>query len=139
MGLYKLIEKKKKAARRKQKAKVAKYATLTAVIGAIGVTSGVLFAPKSGKETRNDIAEKAKKVKGHAKEKAKSIKENLNEKVNDKKEEVKVAKEKISEYLAQKKHKKSEKPSIELLNDNEAIENKNIHENVKNDEEVVKE
>lgn len=42
---------------------------LGAVLGvAVGAIAGVLFAPKSGKETRHDIAEGAKKASNKAKE-----------------------------------------------------------------------
>jgi gas vesicle protein len=37
--------------------------------GLIGITLGILFAPKSGKETREDIARKAKEGYGKVSEK----------------------------------------------------------------------
>lgn len=45
----------------------------SALIGAVvGAVAGVLFAPKSGKETRKDIANKARTLESKAEQKAKS-------------------------------------------------------------------
>lgn len=44
------------------------------VAAAAGVLAGVLFAPKSGKETRQDIQKKADKLKGQADAELKEVK-----------------------------------------------------------------
>ena len=63
MNLSKKIEDKRKAKQRAEKVKKAKIATAGVVLGAVtGAVSGVLLAPKSGKETRNDIKEGSKKL-----------------------------------------------------------------------------
>lgn len=104
MGLYKLIEKKKKEQKRKENIKVLKVATATTLLGtAAGVLSGVLFAPKSGEETREEIKVKATELADNAKIKVKSAKINLNEKISESKDDLKEARAKISEYLASKK------------------------------------
>lgn len=36
-----------------------KFAVGTGVVAAVGVATGILFAPKSGKETREDLKKKA--------------------------------------------------------------------------------
>ena len=97
MSIYDLINKKKK----KQKAKMVKTATLTAALG-------VLFAPKSGKETREDIANKSSETKDKLVEKTKATKAAISKKVSEGKKDVSTAKEKISEYLASKKGQKQE-------------------------------
>lgn len=105
MSIYDLINKKKK----KQKAKMVKTATLTAALGVTaGATAGVLFAPKSGKETRENIANKSSETKDKLVEKTKATKAAISKKVSDGKKDVSTAKEKISEYLASKKGQKQE-------------------------------
>jgi len=106
MGIYALIEKKKKEQKRKENIKVAKIASLTAVTGAaLGSIVSLLFAPKSGKETRSDIAEKAIETKDKLSEKGTELKEKLDSKVTEGKKDLKEAKAKISDYLASKKLK----------------------------------
>ena len=102
MSIYDLINKKKK----KQKAKMVKTATLTAALGVTaGATAGVLFAPKSGKETREN---KSSETKDKLVEKTKATKAAISKKVSEGKKDVSTAKEKISEYLASKKGQKQE-------------------------------
>lgn len=106
MGIYALIEKKKREQKRKENLKVAKVASLTAVTGAaLGSIVSLLFAPKSGRETRSDIVEKANETKNTLSEKGNELKEHLNYKVTEGKKDMKNAKEKISDYLASKKLK----------------------------------
>ena len=59
-----MAEKKKEAKKANGNGKFILGAALGAIGGAI---AGVLFAPKSGKETRKDIAEGTKKVAKKAK------------------------------------------------------------------------
>ena len=100
MSIYDLINKKKK----KQKAKMVKTATLTAALGVTaGATAGVLFAPKSGKETRENIANKSSETKDKLVEKTKATKAAISKKVSEGKKDVSTAKEIFSEYLASKK------------------------------------
>ena len=105
MSIYDLINKKKK----KQKAKMVKTASFTAALGVTaGATAGVLFAPKSGKETRENIANKSSETKDKLVEKTKATKAAISKKVSEGKKDVSTAKEKISEYLASKKGQKQE-------------------------------
>ena len=69
MSVMDLIEKGKRARRRKQREKALKTAAIGAAVGVIvGAVAGVLLAPKSGKETREDLANAAKELPGKAKE-----------------------------------------------------------------------
>ena len=126
MGIYALIEKKKREQKRKENVKVAKVASLTAVTGAaLGSIIGLLFAPKSGKDTRSDILEKTNEAKDKLSEKGNELKENLNLKVTESKKDIKEAKGKISDYLASKKLKLQEdckKSEVEENVEEETIE-----------------
>lgn len=109
MGIYALIEKKKREQKRKENLKVAKVASLTAVTGAaLGSIVALLFAPKSGKKTRADIVELTNETKDKLSDKGASLKETLNCKVAAGKKDIKDAKVKISDYLASKKLKSQE-------------------------------
>ena len=109
MSIYSLIEKKKREKKRKENVKLAKIATITAVVGAsVGTAAGVLLAPKSGKETRTDIVEKSKLAKEEIRTKSKSLKENLDSKVVKGKNNISEAKSKISQYLSSKKNTETE-------------------------------
>lgn len=106
MRLYKLIEKKRKEKRNKM---VKRTAVSTLIGGAVGVLSGLLLAPKSGKETRKDIQEKVGEIKNSTVEKKNMIKSNVNE-----------AKEKIKNYLKEKNKKEELDKDMDLvLNDEE--------------------
>lgn len=68
MKLNKIIEAKRKQMERAKKMETAKNVAVGTAIGtAIGAAAGLLFAPKSGKETREDIALKSKEVAGNLK------------------------------------------------------------------------
>ena len=93
MALFNLIEKKRKEKRKK----IVKAATVSTLVGGtIGVVSGVLLAPKSGKDTRNDIKERVTDVKAKTVEQSKALKNNMKE-----------AKDKIKDYLNNKREKEN--------------------------------
>lgn len=52
-----------------------KIVTTGIIAAALGAVAGILFAPKSGKETRADIKKKAVEAKGFAAEKAGVVKD----------------------------------------------------------------
>ena len=56
-----------------------KLAIGTALAGAVGYVTGILTAPKSGKETREDIADKAEDLKEGAEEQLQTAHDELNE------------------------------------------------------------
>ena len=61
--------------------------TLGAIVGiAAGVVAGILAAPKSGEETRNDIKQKANRLKNSANQKAGQAKRSANQKADQAKE-----------------------------------------------------
>ena len=120
MGLYKIIEKKKK----EQRKKVAKVTGMSIVSGvAAGALAGVLFAPKSGKETRKDIKEKSIEVANQIKTKSIDIKDNISVGLEEKKEDIKEAKKKIDQYLASKKETEEKvETKEEVVQENEIEE-----------------
>ena len=93
MALYNLIEKKRKE-KRKRIVKTAAVSTL--IGGTIGALSGVLLAPKSGKDTREDIKEKMNDIKIKTIDQSENLKNNVKE-----------AKNKIKDYLKEKKEKEN--------------------------------
>ena len=56
-----------------------KLAIGAALAGAVGYVTGILTAPKSGKETREDIADKAEDLKEGAEEQLQTAHDELNE------------------------------------------------------------
>lgn len=122
MGIYSIIEKKKKAKKRNERIKIAKVAGTTAVVGtAVGVVTGILVAPKSGKETRADIAEKTAQTKEQIKEKSVKLKENLSTKMEAGKQDIISAKAKISDYLESKRSKTVDEVEVDE-EENEEVE-----------------
>lgn len=65
-----------------KKSNAGKFVLAAGIGAALGALGGILFAPKSGKETREDIAKKASEAKKCATEKA----NNLKKKVSKRKE-----------------------------------------------------
>lgn len=104
MNIKEILEKKINEKQKKQRAEIVKKVTAGAVAGiAAGIVGGVLLAPKSGKETRDEIAKTAKDFGESAITKTTEMKETLDNKVAFTKINATVAKEKISKYLSDKK------------------------------------
>lgn len=108
--------KHKKEIERKSKIKTAKKVIFGVAAGSLsGILGGLLFSPKSGKETRKDIVDSSKELKSNIKAKGIVLKGNINNKVNDAKDGIKDnligAKAKISEYLNEKKAINQDKAS----------------------------
>lgn len=84
---------------------------------AVGAGLGILFAPKSGKETRADIKNKIDEIIAQAKQlKAEDVKEMIIKKVNELQEQLKdLDKEKVLK-IAKQKAKKIQKKAEELYN-----------------------
>ena len=118
MALYNLIEKKRKENRKK----VVKTAAVSTLVGGtIGVLSGVLLAPKSGKDTREDIKGKINDVKIKTIDQSEALKNNIKE-----------AKNKINDYLREKKNKEdfsTQEVTISESNEN-LIEENNESDNI---------
>ena len=99
-----ILAKKKKEKQRREKIKAVKRFAAGAAAGiTAGAVSGILLAPKAGKETREDIAKGAKELGENVKTKTVEIKETVENKVTETKGNIVEAKEKISKYLADKK------------------------------------
>lgn len=116
MALYNLIEKKRKE-KRKKIVKTAAVSTL--VGGTLGVLSGVLLAPKSGKDNREDIKEKMNDIKVKTIDQSENLKNNVKE-----------AKNKIKDYLREKKDKENFSTQEVATNENDEIL---IEENTESD------
>ena len=69
-----------------KKSSAGKFALGAAVGAALGAVGGLLFAPKSGKETRADIAKKAGEAKDFTVKKAGEVREFAGEKFDDAKD-----------------------------------------------------
>lgn len=102
MSLYGLIEEKRKAKLRKERARAVKNVSIGTVLGiTIGSIGGVLLAPKSGKETREDIKVAATDLNDTVRTKLTETKTTT---INNLTE----AKRKINEYLSSKDNIKDE-------------------------------
>ena len=67
-----------------------KFFPIAAIVGAVaGIVAGVLVAPKSGKETRADIKEKAEELKGKAGAEIDKAKTSANHAIDDAKKKLK--------------------------------------------------
>jgi len=90
-------------------AKMIIKVTTGAIAGmAAGVIGGVLAAPKSGKEIRDDISKTAKDIGESTATKTVEIKEIFDTKIGDTKNNLAVAKEKITNYLSDRNKSKNE-------------------------------
>ncbi|MCC0634106.1 YtxH domain-containing protein [Clostridioides sp. ZZV15-6388] len=104
MSLSKKIEDKRKAKQRAEKAKQAKIATAGVVLGAVtGAVGGVLLAPKSGKETREDIKGASQQIADKINMKTVDAKCKISEKLEDRKGNFIESKQKIRNYIDNKK------------------------------------
>ena len=90
MAILEVFEKVKKQRKAAEQKKVLKNVAVGAALGAtVGAVAGVLLAPKSGKETREDLALAAKEAVEKAKEKIEVVKEKAEEVVEEVKGQVK--------------------------------------------------
>ncbi|MGL4655992.1 MAG: YtxH domain-containing protein [Sarcina sp.] len=113
MRLSQLLEEKRKAKKRQAMAKTAKTVGITAVVGAsVGALGGILFAPKSGKETREDLKNTAIDANEKMKVKASEAKVKINEKIKEGKGNISEANSKIKGYLKNKRNKAVETPEL---------------------------
>lgn len=120
MSLLQKIEEKKNRKIKTDKKKKVAIATAGVATGAVvGTIAGVLIAPKSGKETIEDVKEKSNKVKNK-----------ISENIEDTKNKVKESKVKIKEYLDKRKCEKSESEIVEIeplkLIENTEVDEENI-------------
>lgn len=108
MILNKMFEKRRKAKRRQAMIKTAKNIGITAAVGtSVGAIGGVLLAPKSGKETRADIKNKAKEANDLVVTKSTKLKNSLNDGIKEKRNNIVDAKSRIKAYLEEKKAEKT--------------------------------
>ena len=112
MILTKWYEKRKKEKQRKLKIQTAKKILMGTAAGSVsGLLGGILFSPKSGKETREDIANSSKEITNNIKEKTIELKETIDNKVSDAKDNVTDAKTKIKQKSTELKEAISNKVS----------------------------
>lgn len=109
MSLLKKIEERKKQQEMLIKKKNVKIATTGAALGAItGVFAGIILAPKSGKETIEELKDGSKKIKDKFERQAEDTKIKINE-----------SKTKIKNYLKDKKN-------LNKATEEELIENEQL-------------
>lgn len=126
-----IIDEKRRDAARKRKMKTAKDVATGAAIGtALGAVTGLLFAPKSGKETRKDIADKSKEVADNVKHTIEDSVEVTKEWTDKIMQDVKVNVDVLKEKKSQLKNDFKEE-SAEVLED--------IGEGIANIGEIVEE
>jgi gas vesicle protein len=151
MIFSRLYEKRKKEKQRKLKIQTAKKVLVGTVAGSLsGLLGGLLFSPKSGKETREDIANTSKDITNNIKnktvelketmdikvsevkdsaadakikikQKTAELKETIDNKVSEAKDSVTEAKVKISEYLNDKKASKTDCETVVVTIDSEDL------------------
>ena len=112
-----------------KKEKVIKSVGLAGVGALAGATLGVLFAPKSGSETRKDVKNKAKKISKKAKKlEVEDVQEMVKQKLRDFEKEIKKLEKEKDRKSIEKKAKEISKKVEQLLDDikeegNEMLEN----------------
>ena len=80
MSIMELIERGKRARKQKARKQFLQNVALGAAVGVtVGAVAGVLLAPKSGKETREDVVKAVKKLPDKAKEGIETVKEKIEE------------------------------------------------------------
>ncbi|WP_070121325.1 YkuS family protein [Bacillus marinisedimentorum] len=96
--------------------------------GVVGYVAGMLLAPKSGKQMRNDIAEKTQQAKektanarDSVKEKTENVKSSVNDKVNKGKEKVNEMKQKSEQKQAESQQQNQTDPAQEEYIVNERV------------------
>lgn len=100
MSLKEIIEENKKKKQKVVRKKAARNIALGAVAGTIvGGAMGVLFAPKSGRETREALADGVKDLTGKAKVKFEDAKEKLDEASEKIMDKIKRSEEKMEEKV----------------------------------------
>ena len=88
MGLAELIEQKKKAKNKKEMTKKTKNLAVGATVGILaGIAGGILFAPKSGKETRESLKESTSELTTTAKDKTIEVKSKISEYLKERKDQ----------------------------------------------------
>ncbi|MCC0714412.1 YtxH domain-containing protein [Clostridioides sp. ES-S-0077-01] len=116
MSLSKKIEDKRKAKQRAEKVKKAKIATAGVVLGAVtGAVSGILLAPKSGKETREDIKDASQQIAEKINMKTVDVKDKVSEKLEDRKGNFIESKKKIRKYIDNKKNFENSNVEDEII------------------------
>lgn len=104
MSLSKKIQAKRQEKIRAEKLKKAKTAAAGVAAGvAAGAVGGILLAPKSGKETREDIKNASKQAVDAVSDKATGAKAKAGDVLSSQKEKFNDSKAKIKEYLDAKK------------------------------------
>jgi len=112
MILTKWYDKRKKEKQRKLKIQTAKKILIGTAAGSVsGLLGGILFSPKSGKETREDIASSSKELTNNIKGKTIEMKQTIDNKVSDAKENVTDAKVKIKQKSIELKEAMNNKVS----------------------------
>jgi len=105
--------------------KKSKIAIGTAVAAAAGYVTGVLTAPKSGKQTRKDISKKASKTKTEGEKQLKSLYSDLTDQVSKGEKKINSSKSKVDKKFKDsvdtaKKTQDKAKQLLSALHDGDA-------------------
>lgn len=117
MSFREILEEARRERRRKETEGVRNLAIGTVLGSLIGGIAGVLFAPKSGKETRQDIADAANQGYEKAGETIHKTVETAKDKYAEVSEVVKDKYEEVSESVKDKYAEYSDRNMIEIPND----------------------
>ncbi len=104
MVIKKIKEKKIAAQKARRKAHAVKVAKVAASSLALGALGGVLFAPKSGKDTRKHISNSIADTNQAITNKSKKIVGKTNDSIKNTKDKIDESKQKIKDYFDQKKN-----------------------------------
>lgn len=124
MFIQDLIEQKMRRVRAQEARRTARDVAIGLGIGAtLGAAAGILLAPKSGKETREDIATGAKEVIDQVKDQVEEVGKVLKKEMNDEElsKDIKAATKKVEAKAKDVKSKVkkavAEKPSVSKKSD----------------------
>lgn len=117
-----IIEDAQKERRRRETEGPRNLALGTLIGTAVGATLGILFAPKSGKETRKDIVDRAQEEYNKAEDMVNETVDTVKQKTDDAVESVKDKYEEVADNVKDKYKEFSDRNMIEINTADSAVE-----------------